>query len=30
MLDAIKGLAGNTKAQKQVDDLQSLITAARE
>ena len=30
MLDSLKGLAGSGKAQKQVDDLQSLITAAKE
>src|SRR5215210_3830508 len=30
MLDSLKGLAGTGKAQKQVDDLQSLITAAKE
>jgi DNA repair ATPase RecN len=31
MLDAIKGLTGNSKAQKQQsDDLQSLIAAAKE
>ena len=30
MLDALKGLAGGGKAQQQQDDLQSLITAARE
>src|SRR5690349_8594582 len=30
MLDALKGLAGPGKAQKQSDDLQSLITAAKE
>src|ERR1041384_4901121 len=30
MLDAIKGLTGGGKAQKQTDDLQGLIAAARE
>ena len=30
MLDAIKGLTGGGKAQKQSDDLQGLIAAARE
>ena len=30
MLDSLKGLAGGGKAQKQVDDLHSLITAAKE
>src|SRR2546430_11582408 len=30
MLDAIKGFAGGTKTQKQLDELQVLITAARE
>src|SRR5688500_12670735 len=30
MLDSLKGLAGGGKAQKQVDDLQSLIAAAKE
>src|SRR6266550_4144498 len=30
MLDAIKGLTGSGKAQKQTDDLQGLIAAARE
>src|SRR5687767_12165272 len=30
MLDALKGFAGGGKAQKQSDDLQSLITAAKE
>ena len=30
MLDALKGFTGTTKAQKQFDDLQGLIVAARE
>src|SRR6478672_9712107 len=30
MLDALKGLTGGGKAQKQSDDLQSLIAAAKE
>ena len=30
MLDSLKGLAGTNKAQKQADDLQSLISAAKE